>query len=58
MHPFKAAGKGVIIPKTKYEAEDALKKFMLEKVFGNSGDEVVIEEVGGYLSLRLPPLAT
>jgi phosphoribosylamine--glycine ligase/phosphoribosylformylglycinamidine cyclo-ligase len=39
-----AAGKGVIIPKTKKEAHEALKKIMLEKEFGSAGDEVVIEE--------------
>ncbi|KAF2841669.1 phosphoribosylamine-glycine ligase [Patellaria atrata CBS 101060] len=39
-----AAGKGVIIPTTKNEAHDALKEIMLEKEFGDAGDEVVIEE--------------
>jgi len=39
-----AAGKGVIIPQTKEEAQDALKEIMLDKEFGAAGDEVVIEE--------------
>jgi phosphoribosylamine--glycine ligase len=39
-----ALGKGVIIAATHEEAEDALKKIMVEKVFGNSGARVVIEE--------------
>lgn len=39
-----AAGKGVIIPQTKEEANDALKEIMLDKEFGDAGDEVVIEE--------------
>ncbi|KAF1915573.1 phosphoribosylglycinamide synthetase [Ampelomyces quisqualis] len=39
-----AAGKGVIIPQTADEAHAALKDIMLDKEFGNAGDEVVIEE--------------
>jgi phosphoribosylamine--glycine ligase/phosphoribosylformylglycinamidine cyclo-ligase len=39
-----AAGKGVIIPQTKEEAQNALKEIMLAKEFGAAGDEVVIEE--------------
>ncbi|KAM3071957.1 Bifunctional purine biosynthetic protein ADE1 [Clarireedia jacksonii] len=39
-----AAGKGVIIPSTKEEAHQALKDIMLDKEFGEAGDEVVIEE--------------
>ncbi|OBT55005.1 phosphoribosylamine-glycine ligase/phosphoribosylformylglycinamidine cyclo-ligase [Pseudogymnoascus sp. 24MN13] len=39
-----AAGKGVIIPTTKEEAQAALKDIMLDKEFGAAGDEVVIEE--------------
>jgi phosphoribosylamine--glycine ligase/phosphoribosylformylglycinamidine cyclo-ligase len=39
-----AAGKGVIIPSTKEEAQAALKEIMLDKEFGSAGDEVVIEE--------------
>lgn len=39
-----AAGKGVIIPRTKDEAHAALKDIMLDKEFGTAGDEVVIEE--------------
>ena len=39
-----AAGKGVIIAQTLEEAINALKEIMLDKVFGDSGNEVVIEE--------------
>lgn len=39
-----AAGKGVIIPQSKEEALQALKDIMLDKAFGDAGDEVVIEE--------------
>ncbi len=39
-----AAGKGVIIPATKEEAQAALKEIMCDKEFGSAGDEVVIEE--------------
>jgi phosphoribosylamine--glycine ligase/phosphoribosylformylglycinamidine cyclo-ligase len=62
-----AAGKGVIIPTTKQEAQDALNLIMLDKEFGSSGDEVVIEEFlegeelsilsfcDGYSIRSLPP---
>jgi phosphoribosylamine--glycine ligase len=39
-----AAGKGVIIPLTKEEAQTALKEIMQDHSFGDAGDEVVIEE--------------
>ncbi|KAI9718899.1 MAG: hypothetical protein M1812_003783 [Candelaria pacifica] len=39
-----AAGKGVIIPKSKQEQLDALESIMVEKEFGRAGQEVVIEE--------------
>ncbi|KAF2086906.1 phosphoribosylamine-glycine ligase [Saccharata proteae CBS 121410] len=39
-----AAGKGVIIPATTEEAKQALKDIMLDREFGEAGDEVVIEE--------------
>lgn len=39
-----AAGKGVILPATKEEAQTALKEIMLDREFGSAGDEVVIEE--------------
>ncbi len=39
-----ALGKGVIIAQTKEEAEDAVKSIMQDKVFGKSGDHIVIEE--------------
>ncbi|KZF21330.1 phosphoribosylamine--glycine ligase [Xylona heveae TC161] len=62
-----AGGKGVIIPKTKEEAQAALKEIMLNHEFGNAGDEVVIEEYldgdelsiltfsDGYTLRSLPP---
>ena len=39
-----ALGKGVIIAGTLAEAEDAVRSMMADKVFGASGDHVVIEE--------------
>lgn len=39
-----AKGKGVIICDSADEAKDALKKMMVEKVFGDSGNKVVIEK--------------
>jgi phosphoribosylamine--glycine ligase len=39
-----AAGKGVILPETIEEAKATLKSILAEKVFGEAGDEVVIEE--------------
>ncbi|WAQ92374.1 hypothetical protein PtA15_16A281 [Puccinia triticina] len=39
-----AAGKGVLIPETQQEALEALEAVMVKKIFGDSGDEVVIEE--------------
>ncbi len=39
-----AAGKGVILPSSKEEAQAALKEIMFDKEFGAAGDEVVIEE--------------
>ncbi|KAL6713851.1 Bifunctional purine biosynthetic protein ADE1 [Lecanora helva] len=39
-----AAGKGVILPSSKREAQDGLKGIMVDKDFQDAGDEVVIEE--------------
>ncbi len=39
-----AAGKGVIVPDSREEAEEALKRIMVERAFGAAGDQVVIEE--------------
>ena len=39
-----ALGKGVIIAFTPEEAKDAVKSMMLDKAFGKSGDNIVIEE--------------
>jgi len=62
-----AAGKGVIIPKTKEEAHEGLKKIMLDREFDSAGDEVVVEEFlegdelsilsfsDGYTMRSLPP---
>ncbi|KAF0524585.1 phosphoribosylamine--glycine ligase [Gigaspora margarita] len=62
-----AGGKGVLIPTNKQEALDALKKIMVDKMFGSAGNEVVIEEFlegqelsvltfsDGYTSVSLPP---
>ncbi|KAF9015577.1 aminoimidazole ribonucleotide synthetase [Cyathus striatus] len=40
-----AAGKGVLIPDTKEEAIAGLKEIMIANVFGNAGNEVVVEEL-------------
>jgi phosphoribosylamine--glycine ligase/phosphoribosylformylglycinamidine cyclo-ligase len=62
-----AAGKGVLIPQTKEEAHQALREVMLDRQFGDAGDEVVIEEYlegdelsiltfsDGYTIRSLPP---
>ncbi|MDP2921999.1 MAG: phosphoribosylamine--glycine ligase [Candidatus Omnitrophota bacterium] len=39
-----AAGKGVIIPKTIREGEQAIDSIMTEKVFGDSGNQIIIED--------------
>ncbi|HRF47843.1 MAG TPA: phosphoribosylamine--glycine ligase [Anaerolineales bacterium] len=39
-----AAGKGVIVPACADEAEAALRQIMLDREFGEAGDEAVIEE--------------
>ena len=39
-----ALGKGVIIAMTRKEAKDAVRSMMADKVFGKSGDQIVIEE--------------
>lgn len=39
-----AAGKGVILPETLEEAKSTLKAILLDKAFGEAGNEVVIEE--------------
>ena len=39
-----ALGKGVLIPQNLEEAKDAVKSIMEDKAFGDSGNEVVIEE--------------
>ncbi len=39
-----ALGKGVIIAQTQSEAKDALKEIMEDKKFGDSGNNVVVEE--------------
>ena len=39
-----AAGKGVFLPSTLQEGEMVLQSIMLERVFGASGEEVILEE--------------
>jgi phosphoribosylamine--glycine ligase/phosphoribosylformylglycinamidine cyclo-ligase len=39
-----ASGKGVLIPETDAEALEALKSVMVDREFGDAGDEVVVEE--------------
>ncbi|NLD60315.1 MAG: phosphoribosylamine--glycine ligase [Clostridiales bacterium] len=39
-----ALGKGVLICETRGEAEEAVRRIMLERAFGSSGSRVVIEE--------------
>ena len=39
-----AAGKGVLIPETMEEAQQALQSVLVDKEFGEAGSEVVIEE--------------
>ena len=39
-----AAGKGVVIPKTIEEGLNAIDSIMVEKVFGDSGNKVIIED--------------
>ena len=39
-----ALGKGVIIAQSREEAKDAVRSMMADKVFGKSGDQIVIEE--------------
>src|SRR6266540_4530122 len=48
-----AAGKGVILPETMDEAKATLKSILVDKTFGDAGNEVVIEErlIGQEVSL-------
>lgn len=48
-----AAGKGVTLAETVEEAKSTLKAILLDKMFGDAGDEVVIEErlIGQEISL-------
>ncbi len=39
-----AAGKGVIICKTKEEAQAAVEDIMVKRIFGSAGDKIIIEE--------------
>ncbi|GFK92767.1 Phosphoribosylamine--glycine ligase [Fundidesulfovibrio magnetotacticus] len=39
-----AAGKGVVVAKTRQEALDALEEMMARRVFGQAGDTVVVED--------------
>src|SRR5215211_1395988 len=48
-----AAGKGVILPESMDEARQALEDILVDKTFGDAGNEVVIEErlIGDEVSL-------
>ncbi len=50
-----ALGKGVFVCQTLFEAEDALRQIMIERVFGDGGNQVVIEEflAGPELSIHV-----
>ncbi|AET38301.1 bifunctional aminoimidazole ribotide synthase/glycinamide ribotide synthase Ecym_2586 [Eremothecium cymbalariae DBVPG len=62
-----AAGKGVLIPDTQEEAQEALRIIMVDKQFGDAGNSVVIEEFlegdeisiltlsDGYSYYNMPP---
>lgn len=62
-----AAGKGVVIPSSREEAQNALEEIMLKREFGDAGKKVVIEEYldgdelsiltfcDGYTIRSLPP---
>lgn len=39
-----AAGKGVVVCRTREDAEDALRRIMIEKEFGDSGEKLIIED--------------
>ncbi len=39
-----AMGKGVFVCQTKNEAKEAIRKIMLEKIFGDAGKKIVIQE--------------
>lgn len=39
-----AAGKGVVLPETSQEAQQALRDIMVGQIFGSAGSEIVIEE--------------
>ncbi len=50
-----AAGKGAVVCQTQEEAQEALKEIMVDREFGEAGDEVVIEEflVGPEISIHV-----
>jgi len=39
-----AAGKGVVVARTKAEARSAVERIMVSREFGSSGDQIVVEE--------------
>lgn len=39
-----ALGKGVFVCKTMFEAEDALRQILVQRIFGDGGNQVVVEE--------------
>jgi phosphoribosylamine--glycine ligase len=40
-----AAGKGVVLCKTEYDAEQAIRSIMEDKQFGKAGDKIVLEDL-------------
>lgn len=62
-----AGGKGVLLPQDRHEAEKMLHQLMVERVFGDAGAQVVIEErlsgpevsvlsfADGYTATPMPP---
>ena len=39
-----AAGKGVVVAKTKEEAQTAVRRIMIDREFGDAGDRIVVED--------------
>ncbi len=52
-----ALGKGVTIAQSKDEAEDILKKIFVDKIFGDAGNEVVIEEYLNGIEISIHALS-
>ncbi len=39
-----AQGKGVVVAKTLKEAHEAIERFMVQRIFGNAGEKIIIEK--------------